>query len=188
MAAGWGDEIDASLPPKSALVGSLSHWRSRQEWVGHPRPRHEDPTSETSLWRTGEHVNRVSVLLVDDSAVFLDVAGQFLHERYAEEVNVVGTAGGGDQAIVQAEALRPHVIVLDLRMPGMTGPEVIPRLRALLPAVRIVMLTQLDGRGYREVALAAGADEFVSKASMDTDLLPAIRRVTRDLGRSGHAD
>jgi DNA-binding NarL/FixJ family response regulator len=133
-------------------------------------------------------VNRVSVLLVDDSAVFLGAAGQFLQEHYAEEVNVVGTACGGDQAIVRAEALRPHVIVLDLRMPGMTGLEVVPWLRTLLPAVRIIMLTQLDGRGYREAALAAGADEFVSKASMDTDLLPAIRRVTRDLGGPDHPD
>jgi len=133
-------------------------------------------------------VNRVSVLLVDDSAVFRGAAEQFLQEHYAEEVDVVGTAGGGGQAIVRAEALRPHVIVLDLRMPGMSGLEVIPRLRALLPAVRIVVLTQLDGRGYREAALAAGADEFVSKASMDTDLLPAIRRVTRNHGESDHPD
>lgn len=127
-------------------------------------------------------MNRVSVLLVDDSVVFLGAATQFLRDHCAEEVDVIGTADGGDRAIVQAEALRPQVILLDLRMPGMTGLEVIPRLRALLPAVRIVMLTQLDSRGYREAALAAGADECVSKASMDTDLLPAIRRATRDLG------
>jgi DNA-binding NarL/FixJ family response regulator len=130
-------------------------------------------------------VNRVSVLLVDDSAVFLNAARRFLQDRCAEEVNVVGTASGGDRAIVQAEALRPQVVVLDLRMPGMTGLEMIPCLRTLLPAVRIVMLTQLEARGYREAALATGADEFVSKASMDSDLLPAIQRVTRDLENSG---
>jgi DNA-binding NarL/FixJ family response regulator len=133
-------------------------------------------------------VNRVSILLVDDSPVFLNAARQFLQEHCAEEVNVVGTAGGGDRAIVQAETLRPQVVVLDVRMSGMTGLEVIPRLRTLLPAVRIVILTQLEARGYREAALAAGADEFVSKDSMDSDLLPAIRRVARDLGSSDHAD
>ena len=133
-------------------------------------------------------MNRVSVLLVDDSAVFLDAARQFLQGHCAEEVTVVGTAGGGDRAIVQAEALRPQVVVLDLRMPGMTGLEMIPRLRALLPAVRIVMLTQLEPQGYREAALAAGADEFVSKVRMDSDLLPAIRRVAQALGSADHAD
>lgn len=133
-------------------------------------------------------MNRVAVLLVDDSAVFLDAATQFLQDHCAEEVNVVGTASGGNRAIVQAEALRPQVVVLDLRMPGMTGLEMIPRLRTLLPEVRIVMLTQLEARGYREAALAAGADEFVSKARMDSDLPPAIRRVARDLRSSDHAD
>ena len=132
-------------------------------------------------------MNRVSVLLVDDSAVFLGAARRFLQEHCAEEVNVVGTASGGDRAIVQAEALRPQVVVLDLRMPGMTGLEVIPRLRTLLPVVRIIRLTHLEARGYREAALAAGADEFVSKASMDSDLLLAIRRVGRALGNSDHA-
>jgi DNA-binding NarL/FixJ family response regulator len=102
-------------------------------------------------------------------------------------VDVVGIASRGDQAIVHAEALLPQVVVLDLGMPGMTGLETIPRLVTLLPAVHIVILTQLEARGYREAALAAGADEFVSKASM-RDLLSVIRKVAQDLGSSDHAN
>jgi DNA-binding NarL/FixJ family response regulator len=69
--------------------------------------------------------------------------------------------------------------VIDLAMPSLSGLETIPRLRAVLPEVGIIALTVLDTNGYREAALAAGANDFVAKASLDTDLLLAIRRVAQ---------
>jgi len=64
-------------------------------------------------------------------------------------------------------------------MPGLSGLETIPRLRAMLPEVSIIALTLLDAKVYRQAALAAGADDFVPKANLSTDLLPAIRRVAK---------
>jgi len=59
----------------------------------------------------------------------------------------------------------------------------------MLPKVGIIALTVLDTNGYRQAALAAGADDFVAKASLDTDLLPAIRRVAQaDPSRQRGAD
>ena len=120
----------------------------------------------------------ISLLLVDDNPRFLQVLTRFLHVRFSDEV-IVGTAGEGMEALVQAQNLRPQVILLDLVMPGLGALSAIPRLRSMMPDVGIIVLTVLDAKGYRKAALAAGADDFVGKASLYTDLIPAIQRLTQ---------
>jgi DNA-binding NarL/FixJ family response regulator len=120
------------------------------------------------------------LLLVDDNPTFLRILKSYLDENYLEEVLVVGTASDGNEALAKATELRPDVILLDLAMPGLTGLNAIPHLRRLMPEVGIIVLTVLSANGYREAAIAAGADEFVPKANLNTDLLPAIRRVKRE--------
>jgi DNA-binding NarL/FixJ family response regulator len=124
----------------------------------------------------------ISLLLVDDSASFLSIVTRFLQEHNHGEVVVVGTAHGGREALAQARDLRPQVILIDLSMPDLPGLEAIPRLRAMLPEVGIIALTLWHANGYREAALAAGADDLVSKFAVNSDLLPAIRRVARSKG------
>ena len=124
----------------------------------------------------------ISVLLVDDNRIFLRITGRFLMKH--GDVDLVGTAGGGVEALSKAQKLRPQVILLDLAMPDLPGLEIIPRLREVVPEMRIIALTMLDTEEYRKAALAAGADEFVPKADLNTDLLPAIRRVV-GVGRPG---
>lgn len=124
----------------------------------------------------------ISVLLVDDNLTFLGILRRFLQEGHQNEVMVIGTAGGGAEGLAQARSLRPQMILLDLRMPGLCGLETIPLLRSMLPDVGIIALTLLESNGYREAALAAGADDFVSKFAVNTELLPAIRRVARSKG------
>jgi DNA-binding NarL/FixJ family response regulator len=119
----------------------------------------------------------ISVLLVDDNPAFLHIATRFLQQHH--DIVVVGAAGGGQEALALAQELQPDIVVIDLAMPGLSGLETIPRLRAVLPEVGIIALTVLDTNGYREAALAASANDFVPKATLDTDLLPAIRRVAQ---------
>ena len=119
----------------------------------------------------------ISVLLVDDNPTFLRILKRFLGEE--EGLLVVGTAESGEEALKKARELQPQVILLDLAMPGMGGLNTIPRLRGVLPGVGIVVLTVLDANGYREAALAAGADDFVAKADLSTDLVPAIHRLSQ---------
>ena len=119
----------------------------------------------------------ISLLLVDDHPAFLRIATNFLQEHYTEEVIVVGAARGGEEGLVQALDLQPDMVLCDLTMPGLTGLETIPRLRAALPDVGIIALSCHEANGYREAALAAGADDFVPKASMISELFPAILRV-----------
>ena len=116
----------------------------------------------------------ISVLLVDNNPIFLRVAARFL-ETHAE-IAVVGTAAGGEEGLARAQELRPQVILVDLAMPDLPGLQAIPRLREMLPDMGIIALTMLDTEGYRRAALAAGADEFVPKAAMHSELLPSIRR------------
>lgn len=124
----------------------------------------------------------ISVLLVDDNPTFLRVATRFLQEHCNNEVEVIGVAGGGRQALTQAVELQPQVVVLDLIMPDLHGLKVIPLLREVLPEVGIIILTLHDIDSYREAALEAGADAFVPKAALTTNLLPTIRQVARTGG------
>jgi DNA-binding NarL/FixJ family response regulator len=121
----------------------------------------------------------ISVLLVDDNPIFLRILTRFLEERSRLDVIVVGSADGGEKALAKAPLLKPQVILVDLAMPDIHGLELIPRLRAVLPDARIITLTLMDPSSYREAVLAAGADDFVSKATLEADLLPTIRRLAR---------
>jgi two-component system NarL family response regulator len=116
----------------------------------------------------------ISVLLVDNNPIFLRAASRFLATH--AEVIVVGTAAGGVEALARAQELQPQVVLIDLAMPDLPGLQAIPRLREMLPDMGVIALTMLDTDVYRRAALAAGADEFVPKAAMHTDLLPSIRR------------
>jgi two-component system, NarL family, response regulator NreC len=119
----------------------------------------------------------IPVLLVDDNPIFLGILARFLQAH--DDIVVVGTAGNGNEALEKVESLRPQVILIDLAMPGLDGLHTIPRLRSILPDVGIIVLTVFDTNGYRQAALATGGDDFVPKAVLNTDLLPAIRRLAQ---------
>jgi DNA-binding response OmpR family regulator len=119
----------------------------------------------------------ISIMLVDDNPVFLRATTQFLGAH--DDVVVIGTATRGDEALKQIENLRPHTVLIDLAMPGLSGLATIPRLRHLMPEVGIIALTVMNSEGFRQAALTAGADIFIPKATMRTHLLPAIRELAQ---------
>ncbi len=118
----------------------------------------------------------IRVLLVDDNATFLRAARRFL--AGSDGIVVVDAVLRGTEALARAQTLRPDVALVDLAMPDVPELEVIRRLRTAWSTMGIIALTLLDGASYREAALAAGADDFVAKSTLHTDLLPAIQRVT----------
>jgi DNA-binding NarL/FixJ family response regulator len=121
----------------------------------------------------------ISVLLIDDNTTFLRVTKQFLESQDAADMVVIGTASRGEQALEQVEELRPQVILIDLAMPGMPGLDTIPHLRRIMPNVGIIALTMMNTPSFRQAALDAGADAFIPKAAMRTDLLPAIMQIVK---------
>jgi len=120
---------------------------------------------------------QMSLLLVDDNPGFLRILASFLERSGQGEIVILGAARGGKEALTKAQALRPQVILIDLAMSDLHGLDAIPQLRSMLPDVGIIALTLLNSGSYRQAALTAGANDFVSKARLDTDLLPAIRRL-----------
>ena len=104
---------------------------------------------------------RRSVLVVDDSAVCRQLVRDFIADPLGPyDVSEVEDAGA---AVQRCAAVTPDIIVLDYDMPGQTGLEVLPALRAACPLARIVMWTASDPHGLRRRALDDGADGFVSK-------------------------
>ena len=119
----------------------------------------------------------VRVLLIDDNKTFLRLANAYLYEEHHDEVSVVGVARNGRKGLAKARFLKPHIVLLDLKMPDLPGLEVIPLFRQEMPQVGIIVLTLMSANGYREAAIAAGADAFVSKVDLSTHLLAAVRKV-----------
>ena len=79
------------------------------------------------------------IMLVDDHPVFLHLIADYLRLNGADEVTVAGMAHDGEEALCLAKKLRPKIVLLDLIMPGLSGFDTIPRLRALVPKVYIII-------------------------------------------------
>lgn len=117
----------------------------------------------------------VRVLLVDDQALLR--MGFRLVLEAADGVEVVGEAGDGATALAQVRALRPDVVLMDVRMPGMNGIEATAAVVEHHPDVRVVILTTFDLDEYAFAGLRAGASGFLLKDTEPADLVAAIRTV-----------
>jgi DNA-binding NarL/FixJ family response regulator len=120
----------------------------------------------------------IPVLLIDSNTTFLRIATRLLLEYYQQHMDVVGTTASHDEALQQAAALRPRVILLGIGQHSLESLQHIPRLREVLPDACIIVLGSLDIDIYRQAALRAGANEFVPKVAINHALLPAIRQCT----------
>ncbi len=122
----------------------------------------------------------IRTLVVDDSPVALQAICALLQTR--ETVQLVGTAGDGTQALEQAAALSPDLILIDMEMPGMSGLEATSRLRRLLPDTTVIVVTVHDNPEVEQACRAAGAVGFVPKSRLHLDLAAEIRSHFMDLG------
>lgn len=120
---------------------------------------------------------RIRVLIADDHAVLR--AGLRALLSAEGDMEVIGEAEDGEQAILQVERLRPDVVVLDLAMPRLNGLEVIRWIGSLDLPTRVLVLTMHDEEEYLLQVLRAGGAGYVLKASADTELMEAIRTVHR---------
>ena len=109
------------------------------------------------------NVPELRVLLADDRPEFAEAARMFLETQ--PHVRVVGSVQSGTQAVAAVRTLNPHVVLMDLYMPGMTGLEAMREIKRANSHVRVVIVTLDDWPWQREVARAAGADGFISKSS-----------------------
>jgi two-component system cell cycle response regulator DivK len=117
----------------------------------------------------------ISILLVDDFEDGLEMYQEYLTYRGYRVV----PARNGEEAVVQARAHQPDVILLDIRMPGMNGTEAMRVLRAdsTLQRTPIVALTAHALEAERKAALAAGFDELIPKPCLPEELVLAVERI-----------
>ncbi len=114
------------------------------------------------------------ILIADDNALVRTSIAELLGDNGWE---VCGEASNGTEAIQKAIALRPDVMVLDIRMPGSNGFEVAASLRRELPTLKIVIISQNDFDQLLPDAPQELADAFVDKFRLGTDLLPVLSRL-----------
>lgn len=113
---------------------------------------------------------RIRVLIADDSPRSRDGLRALLATW--PQVEVVGEASDGQEAVRLVEELRPHVVLMDARMPRMDGLEATRLIKKMWPEVRVIVLTMYDP--YQADALATGADSFLVKGCGCEELFEAI--------------
>ena len=117
----------------------------------------------------------VSVLLVDDDALMRAALAAILSS--SSDVQVVGEAADGRDAVERVRALRPEVVLMDVRMPTMDGIAATREIVATAPATRVVILTTFEDDDYIFGALTAGASGFLLKRTTPENLIAAIGTV-----------
>jgi DNA-binding NarL/FixJ family response regulator len=119
----------------------------------------------------------ISVLIADDHAVVRQGLRTFLELQ--EDIEVVGEAADGEEALAQAAALAPDVVLMDLVMPRLAGVEAIERLRASGSTARVIVLTSFLDEDKVLPAVRAGAAGYLLKDVEPAQLVAAIRTVDR---------
>ncbi|MFL5825160.1 MAG: response regulator [Thermoleophilaceae bacterium] len=117
--------------------------------------------------------DEIRVLIVDDHAVVREGLRTFLELQ--DDMQVVGEAGEGDEAVALAERVRPDVILMDLVMPGVDGIEAMRRLRRQVPSARAIVLTSFIDEEHILPAIRAGAAGYLIKNVEPQELARAVR-------------
>src|SRR5262245_11599658 len=113
-----------------------------------------------------------TIMVVEDHPATLVALVELLAAAFPECRLVA--AARAEQALHLCAGAAPHVVVMDIALPGMSGIEATQRIKAAWPETRVVMHSSYDMRVYREGAAAAGASAFVRKSKVVTELVPVV--------------
>ncbi|WP_407280797.1 response regulator transcription factor [Aromatoleum evansii] len=124
---------------------------------------------------TTDPVARIRLLLVDDHQLVRDG----LRARLGDipEIDIVGEAANGEQALSAAETLRPDLALVDVGLPDINGIELTTALAQRRPELRVLILSMYDSQGYVMSAMRAGARGYVLKDAPSVEIIAAIRAV-----------
>jgi two-component system response regulator NreC len=121
------------------------------------------------------NVQRIRVLVVDDHTIVRDGICALL--ALAGDIEVVGEAANGSEALKMVKELGPDVVLMDVAMPVMDGLESTRRIRKQFPRTRVLVLTQYDDREFVFPVIEAGASGFISKVAASPELVSGISSV-----------
>lgn len=119
----------------------------------------------------------IRVLVADDHPIVRSGIVALLET--AEDVDVVGEAATGEQAVELALELAPDIVLMDLRMPGIDGDEATAHIHAARPEIRVLILTTYETDDSILTAIAAGASGYLLKAAPQEEILAGVRAVAR---------
>lgn len=122
-----------------------------------------------------EPAAKIRVLLADDHTILR--AGLRMMLNAQPDIEVVGEASDGRQAVAEAQALHPDVVLMDITMPDMNGIEATRQVKRTLDSTRVLILTMHENEEYLFQVLRAGASGYILKEAADTELISAIRVV-----------
>ncbi|HJQ13847.1 MAG TPA: response regulator [Anaerolineales bacterium] len=120
---------------------------------------------------TGE---KIRVMIVDDVSETRENVRKLL--QFESDVDVVGVARTGKEAIQLSQDLNPDVVLMDINMPDMDGISATEAIRAKQPAIQVIILSVQGDQNYMRRAMLAGARDFLTKPPMGDELISAIRR------------
>jgi len=120
---------------------------------------------------------RIKVVVADDHAIVREGVRMILARE--QDIEVVGEAGDGQQALDLVASLRPQVVIMDISMPGMGGIEATQRLKAKHPEVQVLALTMHEDETYVFQLLRAGAAGYVLKRAAAQDLVQGVRAAAK---------
>ena len=122
-------------------------------------------------------MNPIRVLIADDHTLFRDGLRALFGS--IPDVEMIGEAATGDEAIERAAALRPDVILMDLKMPGANGIEATRRVLATTPGTGVLVVTMFEDDDSVFAAMRAGARGYILKGADQDELLRAVRAIAR---------
>jgi pilus assembly protein CpaE len=117
---------------------------------------------------------KIRVIIVDDVSETRENVRKLL--QFESDVDVVGVARTGREAIQLSQDVQPDVVLMDINMPDMDGISATEQIRARLPAVQVIILSVQGDQNYMRRAMLAGARDFLTKPPMGDELISAIRR------------
>lgn len=122
-------------------------------------------------------MSRTRILIADDHALVRE--GIIAMLKLYDDVEVVGEAADGKEAIDQAEKLRPDLVLMDIAMPGLGGLEATIELKKSQPELKVLVLSQYDDKEYVSRFLKAGVSGYILKSALGNDLIAAIRAIMK---------
>jgi len=123
----------------------------------------------------GIGMEKIRVMLAEDHVVVREGTRELI--QHEEDMEVVGEAGDGEEAVALAPRVKPNVIIMDVNMPKLNGIEATKQIKAIMPSVAVLVLTAYDNDQYVSALLEAGAAGYLLKNIKGRELIDAVRAV-----------